>query len=132
MRATAAALLVLVASSLAASDCHAESDRETYGKTITIVGPTAERELIRAHLDSLAKLPTGAKLLAAIEAAATDGKDVTIHYRFGLAGAGTSSVKDASPRKWTKDADGVVTIVEPGRGASAKVYYDLNRALGEE
>lgn len=97
---------------------------EEYNQGISIRGTERQRELIRAHLDSLAKLPTGKKLLAAIEAAATDGKRITIQH--GKQGDAYVQPDDwaASVPKRHELVDGVVRILEPGRGSASTLSYD--------
>ena len=116
----------VVCTSQQTGKCLAQT-RESYGVGITISGPAAEREQIKAHLDSLGKLPTGKKLLEAIEAAAlASGHTITVDYVPG--GASVYPAKDASfeeamPRRYDMEGD-LVRIVEPGPGTSSVVRYD--------
>ncbi len=130
MRAKAAptvALVVLISctslgTGKALADEPPPGDRETYGQAMTIVGPAEQRARIRAQLDALKALPTGARLLAAIEAASRDGRAVTIEYIEGWAATGADAAK-AAPARHELEND-TVTILEPGAGTSAVIVYD--------
>ncbi len=122
--AALAALLALATLVPREGRAQTASDTEAYRPTIFIQGPKEQRDLIRAQLDSLAKLPTGERLLAAIEAATKDGKTLTIEYHLGDARGGSYDAVNSQARRWSIDEQGVLTILEPGAGASAAVLYD--------
>ncbi|MEZ0227662.1 MAG: M91 family zinc metallopeptidase [Planctomycetota bacterium] len=95
---------------------------ETYSSAIEIKGPEDQRALIRAQLDSLAKLPTGKKLLEAI-AASANGKTITIEYKPGAASVLPGDKPAAYVQKYEMDGD-KVKILEPGTGSSSTLFLD--------
>ncbi|MEZ0227660.1 MAG: hypothetical protein ACAI25_03490, partial [Planctomycetota bacterium] len=115
---------LLVAVDVRRSHAQSADEREAYDEAIAMEGLKEHRDLIRAHLDALKKLPTGRKLIAAIHAAAGDSKTLLVAYRRGDARGGAPDHADNLPRRFEVGADGVLRILEAGPGNSGLVYYD--------